>query len=551
MTRLRALLDSPSGDWPADAGRTILTTLSAPTAELPERVLAACLAGESPVVPDELALCLLGIACSDSEPEELRSVAAAALGRVLDDASTTGFDPEDEDFVSEATFERLRSALRQLHGSAEVPAVVRRAALWASVHAPEDWHAGAVRAAFKSEDEGWRTTAVACMYVVSGMDEEILEALRSEEPHLLGFALRAAGAWAVDAAWPVIVDIMRTPDIDEELLLAAIGAAPGIRPEEAQELVAPFLGFDDGPVSGAAAAARMAAAHFAECERRDAFGPSGSSPDGTLADGQAAASVSGEPTGRDAAPLSQAQDLVYEAFEERRPDRRLALARRALELSPDCADAWVLIAEEDGRTRAEALELYAKGVEAGERALGPEAFEEDVGHFWGLLETRPYMRARFGLARCLQSMGRFDEAIENYHEFISLNPGDNQGVRWILLDLLLERGLDDEARALLEQYEGGIYAGSAYAAALLAYRTEGDSEHARERLASALEANPHVPAYLTGKRRIPRQLPDYMGIGDEKEAICCAASQKLAWRNTAGALPWLAERSGRKKRRRR
>jgi len=30
----------------------------------------------------------------------------------------------------------------------------------------------------------------------------------------------------------------------------------------------------------------------------------------------------------------------------------------------------------------------AKGVEAGERALGKEAFERDRGHFWGVLETR-------------------------------------------------------------------------------------------------------------------------------------------------------------------
>ena len=29
---------------------------------------------------------------------------------------------------------------------------------------------------------------------------------------------------------------------------------------------------------------------------------------------------------------------------------------------------------------------------AGERALGPETYQRDVGHFWGLLETRPYMR---------------------------------------------------------------------------------------------------------------------------------------------------------------
>ncbi len=48
---------------------------------------------------------------------------------------------------------------------------------------------------------------------------------------------------------------------------------------------------------------------------------------------------------------------------------------------------------------------------AGERALGPEVFETEAGHFWGVTETRPYMRARFGLARCLEDLERTDEAI--------------------------------------------------------------------------------------------------------------------------------------------
>ena len=100
---------------------------------------------------------------------------------------------------------------------------------------------------------------------------------------------------------------------------------------------------------------------------------------------------------REETPLSQAQDLMYEAFESHDPKERVELARKALELSPDCADAYVLLAEQT-KSRKEALELFEKGVAAGERALGPEAFQDDVGHFWGLLETRPYMRAREGLA---------------------------------------------------------------------------------------------------------------------------------------------------------
>ena len=67
--------------------------------------------------------------------------------------------------------------------------------------------------------------------------------------------------------------------------------------------------------------------------------------------------------------------------------KRAATARKALKISPDCADAYVLMAE-IATTPAQALELYRRGVAAGERALGQRAFVEDVGHFWDRLETR-------------------------------------------------------------------------------------------------------------------------------------------------------------------
>src|SRR5205807_5804747 len=108
-------------------------------------------------------------------------------------------------------------------------------------------------------------------------------------------------------------------------------------------------------------------------------------------------------------PLGKAQALMYRAFEEDDEQRRVELAQEALALCPDCADAYVLLAEHAPR-RKQALHLYEQGVAAGERALGPEAFQRDVGHFWGILETRPYMRSRLGLEHSLWTAARRDEA---------------------------------------------------------------------------------------------------------------------------------------------
>src|SRR5688572_27133198 len=97
------------------------------------------------------------------------------------------------------------------------------------------------------------------------------------------------------------------------------------------------------------------------------------------------AMASGAPLAAPAStPLEQAQDLMYEAWNAT-GRRRVQLARKALALSPDCADAYVLLAQETAKTPQEARQLYQQGVAAGERALGPKIFEEDAGHFWGIV----------------------------------------------------------------------------------------------------------------------------------------------------------------------
>jgi hypothetical protein len=50
----------------------------------------------------------------------------------------------------------------------------------------------------------------------------------------------------------------------------------------------------------------------------------------------------------------------------------VALAHKALTISPLCADAYVLLAEEEAKSVEEALEYYRKGVEAGVQVLGPK-----------------------------------------------------------------------------------------------------------------------------------------------------------------------------------
>ncbi|CAM3385736.1 hypothetical protein [Rhodothermus bifroesti] len=240
----------------------------------------------------------------------------------------------------------------------------------------------------------------------------------------------------------------------------------------------------------------------------------------------------------DSTPLEQAQMLVYQAWKEPASERRLQLAHQALSLSSDCADAYVLLAEE-AATPEEALQWYRQGVAAGERVLPPAWFERHLGRFWHLPEARPYLRARLGLAQSLWLCGQQEEALSHFWELLRLDAGDHQGVRYLLLEALLMRKDVEALRMLLDMYPDDDSAAWTYSRVLVLYQQEGDTLETRQALRQARQANPHVPAYLLGQKKLPRQLPEQITPGQPDEAIDYVSVALPYWKTTPGVLIWL------------
>ena len=194
--------------------------------------------------------------------------------------------------------------------------------------------------------------------------------------------------------------------------------------------------------------------------------------------------------------LAWAQAIIYDAFDADFEDQ-VSLALQALDISPDFADAYVVLAEH-ASSLDEALDLFRQGVEAGRRAIG-KAFRQHEGAFWQFFETRSYLRARLGWAQCLWDSNQYDEAMENFREILRLNPPDQQGVRYLLASALLEVGRDDELQELIDGYPKDDGAEWLYTAALSAYRRQGDTPQARQSLLTgcrAKSARAGIPAGL-------------------------------------------------------
>jgi HEAT repeat protein len=241
---LRTLKDIPPWDWPEGTGKMLLDILRNDRSSESDLLLATDLAGNFTVIDDELVAALLSILRSGGKSKTVRAQAAISLGPVLEHADMHGLD-DDAVPIAESTFRRIHESLRKLYMDADVPKEVRRRILEVSVRAPQEWHQDAVRAAYSSGDEAWKLTAVFCMRFVRGFNDQILEALKSENPDIFYEAVLAAGNWGVDAAWPHVLALVTSGETDKALLLAAIDAVAGIRPREATEVLADLADSDD------------------------------------------------------------------------------------------------------------------------------------------------------------------------------------------------------------------------------------------------------------------------------------------------------------------
>lgn len=231
----------------------------------------------------------------------------------------------------------------------------------------------------------------------------------------------------------------------------------------------------------------------------------------------------------------QSQNLMWDAMDalnSGNESKAKSLCEEALGVYPDCVDALSMLAEIKPSHTATFVAEMRNVIEAGRRDLGAKCFKEDTGYFWGLIETRPFMRAMAQLAFALIEWGvpeRVDEAIAIFEEMLELNPNDNQGVRDWLAGCYLARKRYNDASALFARYPDDWLAAPAWAQLLLTYATEGEAA-AGELLDTARERNRHVEQYLSGRKRRPSRRAGMYSPGDEAEANYCAEMLLPAWR---------------------
>jgi tetratricopeptide (TPR) repeat protein len=238
-------------------------------------------------------------------------------------------------------------------------------------------------------------------------------------------------------------------------------------------------------------------------------------------------------------PIETAQELAFQSMEATSDRKSLELARNALELDPDCIDARMVVIQLTVADPNKRVDAFKKVLEDTRRKMGSEFFEENKGHFWGIVETRPFMRALETQAFLLSSLGRVGEAIAAMEEMLALNPNDNQGVRDPLLGLYLGESDVLKAHMLLNRYSEDDLAIFSWGRAIERFLS-GDMAAARNALDKAFDSNPHILAVMAGVEDMPDDYGGGYSPGDVSEAWYCLSVLGPVFEKQPDFMTWLA-----------
>ena len=235
----------------------------------------------------------------------------------------------------------------------------------------------------------------------------------------------------------------------------------------------------------------------------------------------------------------QAEDLVFEAYELTSSKAKKNI-EKALKLNPNCIEAYEYLASRE-KTLEKVLGFLEKGIAIGRKQFGGDFLKTNKGMFWGIHETRPFMRCLHQKADILVVEGKIAEAVEIMEEILELNEGDNQGVRFPLFSALITLGETEKFKKYDEMFADDDYSASIlYSRALFAFKTEGDSPQARKMLEKAFEANPFVVKRLFDPDFKLTGLKAYT-TGSPEEADNYWFYAFLCWHRTEGSIDWLLE----------
>ena len=192
-----------------------------------------------------------------------------------------------------------------------------------------------------------------------------------------------------------------------------------------------------------------------------------------------------------------ADDWLELAEEADSDEEALKCARKALRLEPDNLDAERMVIQYGELEELEKLKALKLAVARGTEQMKREGLleKDTIGKFWGVLETRPYMRLRRAYMDALTDLGMLGRAAEEGADMLKLSTADNLGVRYSLMHIYVQLEREKEALELHHLFEDSEETQMLLPLSMLYFKKE-DWKTAEKYLRRLEKANPDTRKFM-------------------------------------------------------
>ena len=188
-------------------------------------------------------------------------------------------------------------------------------------------------------------------------------------------------------------------------------------------------------------------------------------------------------------------------------------------MCPDCFDA-ILFQVHLENNPLKRWKLLEEGLEFEKDRLEDEEYfqKDNIGHFYGIFETRPYIRGLYAKADYLILDGKIKQARDVCKEILRLNENDNTGSRYLLMAIYAYLEEENDMLKLYKKYPEEDL--EMLFPLFILYYKQGNDKKAQEYLDRINKANPNFIKFFKGTMKENEEIPyRYYAKGDASEVI--------------------------------